>query len=144
MFISTAKVKPVPYNFLACAFCEMGRSQRFTGKCSNSFPAKNYMFKGSSRNSRKRCQIYSKLTIKTQHQNRLFSNLIVVLGKYMLGWDQSISLKIIKQKFKKTFLFVCVCVCVCCDFALHVFGSNILRAHALHTPSAFIPHETSI
>ena len=41
----------------------------------NLFPAGNYLFKGSNRNTRPRCEICSKLTIKTpeQRQQLLFN-----------------------------------------------------------------------
>ena len=45
----------------------------------NDFPAGNYMFKVNNRNIRKRCEICSKLTIKTPEQcywRRAVTNLI--------------------------------------------------------------------
>ena len=51
------------------------------------YPASNYMFKVNSRNTRKRCEIYSNLTIKTPercHWRR--SGVIINFGQVNIGW----------------------------------------------------------
>ena len=55
--------------------------------CKNLFPAGNYMFKVNNRNTRTRCEICSKLTIKDQDNARHRSGVLIV--KFELenaGW----------------------------------------------------------
>ena len=57
-------------NYLKKPFLQEAQIIAPARQCSNYFPAGNYIFKVSYRNTRTRCEICSKLTIKTQERRQ--------------------------------------------------------------------------
>ena len=55
---------------LGCFYFQLFKVNMFSFSTFFQFPASNYIFKVNNRNTRARCEIYSKLTIKTTGQRQ--------------------------------------------------------------------------
>ena len=88
------------------------------------FPANIYLFKVNNRNTEKRCEIYSKLTIKTPERRQFFSFSIVDFEQVKARWLTTFQV----YRNQNTFMIIPPLIIAVFENNLSWFGSEVLRS----------------
>ena len=88
------------------------------------FPANIYFFKVNNRNTEKRCDIYSKLTIKTPERRQFFSFSIVDFEQVKARWLTTFQV----YRNQNTFMIIPTLIIAVFENNLSWFGSEVLRS----------------